>query len=113
MLRIVIETVKDRLCEGELDFRLVPQPGETQSQLKLRSSEDTRIAQLKTFWKSPDGEHSWETWLRMLIEDMLVLDAMSIYMERDKKGKDRIAPRNRWGDDQSNVDGSGIYSASA
>ena len=87
MLRIVIETVKDRLCEGELDFRLVPQPGETQSQLKLRSSEDTRIAQLKTFWKSPDGEHSWETWLRMLIEDMLVLDAMSIYMERDKKGR--------------------------
>ena len=87
MLRIVIETVKDRLCEGELEFRLVPESGESKEDLKNRTGEDKRIAQLKKFFKCPDGRHSWEVWLRMLIEDMLVLDAMVIYLERDNKGK--------------------------
>jgi hypothetical protein len=87
MLRIVIETVKDRLCEGELDFRLIPNPGESQADLKARAGADKRIQQLKDFWKCPDGEHSWEVWLRMLLEDMLVIDAMAIYMERDLKGR--------------------------
>jgi hypothetical protein len=87
MLRIVIETVKDRLCEGELEFRLIPQEGESQTDLKARTSEDGRIEQLKTFWKSPDGRHPFEIWLRMLVEDMLVLDAMAIYLERDTKGR--------------------------
>jgi hypothetical protein len=87
MLRIVIETVKDRLCEGELEFRLVPQPGESKTELKQRSQDDTRLDQLVKFFKCPDGRHSWEVWLRMLLEDMLVLDAMVVYLERDKSGK--------------------------
>jgi hypothetical protein len=87
MLRIVIETVKDRLCEGELEFRLIPQPGESKADLKSRTEEDPRITQLKKFFKCPDGRHSWEVWLRMLIDDMLVLDGIAIGLQRDTKGR--------------------------
>jgi len=41
--------------------------------------EDPRIAQLRDFFAFPDQENDWETWLRMLLEDMLVIDAATLY----------------------------------
>ena len=35
----------------------------------------------------PDKEHDYSTWLRMLIEDMLVIDAATIYPRKTKGGK--------------------------
>jgi len=87
LLRIVLETVKDRLCQRTMEFRLRPQPGEGKKDLKARTLDDPRIEQLNRFFAYPDGQHTWREWLRMLLEDILVLDAGSIYLERDLKGK--------------------------
>jgi Zeta toxin/Phage portal protein len=87
MLRIVIETVKDRLCAQKGDFRLIPAVGENKKDLKARSDKDKRLPALQNFFKYPDGFHTWEEWLRMWLEDVLVLDAGVVYLERDKKGR--------------------------
>lgn len=87
MLRIVIETVKDRLCSEQGEFRLIPAIGENKKDLKARTEKDKRLQQLTNFFKYPDGFHTWEQWLRMLLEDILVLDAGCVYLERDKKGR--------------------------
>ena len=34
--------------------------------------------------KHPDRMHSFNAWLRMLLEDLLVIDAASIYVRRTK-----------------------------
>lgn len=87
LLRLVIETVKDRLCSVKWDIRLKAEPGETNKNLKARTANDDRVKQLKDFFSCPDGLQSWDDWLRMIIEDMLVLDAACIYLERDTSGK--------------------------
>jgi hypothetical protein len=85
LLRCVIETVKDRLCTAEYEFRLVRKKSEKQGDYQKRSDSDTRIDQLNKFFAYPDGEHPWSDWLRPLIEDMLVLDASAIYLEKDQQ----------------------------
>lgn len=56
----------------------MPPPPEKEEP-KPPETEDPRITQLKTFFAFPDGEHDWDTWLRMILEDMLVCDAATIY----------------------------------
>jgi SPP1 gp7 family putative phage head morphogenesis protein len=87
LLRIIIETVKDRICSIPWDVRLIAEPGEKKSDLEARTKDDPRIAAVRQFLKFPDGIHPWRDWLRMGLEDMLVLDAWAIYLERDLKGK--------------------------
>jgi hypothetical protein len=87
LLRLVIETVKDRMSVAEWEMRLVRKKGEKQSDFERRSDDDKRLEQLTQFFKYPDGEHCWSDWVRPLLEDMLVIDAGSIYMERDNKGR--------------------------
>lgn len=41
--------------------------------------EDPRITELNEFFAFPDGEHDWDTWLRALLEDLLVIDAPTVY----------------------------------
>ena len=36
---------------------------------------DPRLAQLTDFFSYPDKEHTWQQWVRLLLEDLLVLDA--------------------------------------
>lgn len=87
MLRVVIETVKDRICSVPWDVRLAQNPGEKMKDVEARTAADPRVQQVRQFLKRPDGVHPWRDWLRMGLEDLLVLDAWSIYMERDLKGK--------------------------
>lgn len=41
--------------------------------------EDPRIQELTDFFTFPDQENGWNTWLRMLLEDLLVIDAPCLY----------------------------------
>lgn len=50
---------------------------------------DPRIEELTKFFSYPDGEHDWDTWLRALLEDMLVLDAATVY-PRMTRGGDKV-----------------------
>lgn len=77
VLRLVIETRKDQLAR--LRWRIRPKNGQ--------AVQDARCGQLEAFFASPDREHSWDTWLRMLIEDLLVIDAPALYPRRTAGGQ--------------------------
>jgi SPP1 gp7 family putative phage head morphogenesis protein len=69
ILRLVIETRKDQMAKFK--FAIMP--------VKDNKEKDARCEEVEAFFRLPDGETSWNTWLRMLIEEMLVTDAATIY----------------------------------
>lgn len=77
LLRLVIETRKDQLCK--LEWQVLP---------KTEGAEqDAGAKAIQDFLASPDKEHGWDEWLRMLIEDLLVIDAPTIYPRRTNGGE--------------------------
>jgi PAS domain-containing protein len=45
-----------------------------------------RIEELTQFFHCPDGEHSFDDWLRMIIEELLVIDAVTLAATVDDRG---------------------------
>jgi len=78
VLRLVIETRKDQVAK--MDWQIVPREDG-----KAKEG-DERITALKSFFAYPDRIHSWGTWLRIMLEDMLVIDAPTIYPRFNKGG---------------------------
>lgn len=50
------------------------------------AAEQDAIDAAVQFFQQPDDEHTWSQWLRMLIEDILVIDAAAIYPRMTKGG---------------------------
>lgn len=69
ILRLVIETRKDMLCK----MRFSIQPTDEDK------PQDERCSEIEAFFRFPDQEHSWEEWLRMILEDLFVCDAPALY----------------------------------
>ena len=76
ILRAVIETRKDQICV--LDFDIIKKDG---------SKGDARCDALKEFFTYPDKENDWATWLRILIDDLLVIDAPTLYVNKTIGGE--------------------------
>src|ERR1035438_669763 len=87
LLRIAIEQQKDRLCSVQFEIRAVQQPGESLKDRKERNAEDPQVQALKKFWEYPDGTNPFKQWLRMWLEDMIVIDAVALWLVRDNQGK--------------------------
>lgn len=81
ILRIIIETRKDQI-EG-LEWEIVPSDPDKIDD----ADDDPKVKELTAFFKRPDKRNRWGTWLRMLAEDMFVVDAMAIYKRRDRIGR--------------------------
>ena len=79
IIRIIIEHIKNSLKAHEWD--IVPE--ETDSGTDYEAD----ISACKEFWQTPDKRHSWHEWLGMVIEEILVLDALAIYKHRTRNGK--------------------------
>lgn len=77
LLRLAIETRKDQVQAIKWNIR--PKNPTT-------DKNDPRIAKLTEFLEFPDREHDFSTWLRMLLEEMLVIDAASIYPRLTRGG---------------------------
>lgn len=69
LMRLAIETRKDQIAKLKWSF------GPTDE----KKQADSRCQELVDFFKFPDKENDWDTWLRALLEDMLVIDAPTIY----------------------------------
>ena len=69
LLRLVIETRKDQMSRLKFTIMPIDEDGER----------DDRCQMVQEFLRFPDKEHDWEAWLRMVLEDLLVLDAPAIY----------------------------------
>lgn len=79
LLRLVIETRKDQIESYE--WELVPKD--------KKINADTLAEEVKRctdFLEYPDKEHNWSQWLRMQIEDLLVIDAVAVYPRATRGG---------------------------
>jgi Phage portal protein len=79
ILRIIIETRKDEVARLKWQIRARDEEANQQ--------EDARVKAATKFLARPDGYHDWPDWIRMLLEDLLVYDAPSIYCQRTRAGK--------------------------
>src|SRR5215470_11573585 len=84
LVRLCIETRKDQVSRMPWAFRLKHLPGSPNGYDNRggntfggedNQESDPRLAQLTEFFSYPDREHSWQQWIRLLLEDLLVLDA--------------------------------------
>lgn len=80
LVRLCIETRKDQLAAQDWDF----QPKDKTKQGK--NNNDPRVKELKDFFRYPDKQNDWETWLRIVVEDLLVIDAPTIYPRPTRGG---------------------------
>ncbi len=77
LLRLAIETRKDQMAKLVWSI----QPRKKAGAIK-RPVADDRCQRLEDFFQMPDRENSWQDWLRELLEEMFVIDAVSIYARR-------------------------------
>lgn len=80
LLRLVIETRKDQLCK--MKWNIVGREGIDKKVKNI----DPRVLELEAFFRRPDGTNTWNDWLRILVEDMLVIDAATIYPRKTLGG---------------------------
>jgi HK97 family phage portal protein len=78
LLRLVIETRKDQI--ERLPWTLRVRAGKT-------GPGAARLDELTRFFERPDGEHDFALWLRMLLEDLFVLDAPTLWRQRRRNGE--------------------------
>ena len=77
LMRLVIETRKDQM--EKLKWSIKPKDE--------KATPDSRCAQVHDFLQLPDKEHGWGTWLRMILEDLFVIDAPTIYIRKTRGGQ--------------------------
>jgi len=70
VLRLVIETRKDQIAK--MKWNVKPRDE--------KAAADDRCKAVYDFLQMPDRDHDWTTWLRMLLEDLFVLDAPTVYV---------------------------------
>ncbi|MDH2310352.1 phage portal protein [Methylobacterium brachiatum] len=76
LLRLVIETRKDQAAR--MKWAIKPRDA--------GKSAAAKVAAVTAFLARPDGIHPWTDWLRMGLEDVLVLDAWSNFKQRSRAG---------------------------
>jgi hypothetical protein len=78
IVSLAIETRKDQI--EALEWQIKP------TAPKQDGSGDARIKALQTFRRKPDGVYDFATWLRELLDDLLVIDAPAIEVRRNRGG---------------------------
>lgn len=76
LLRLVIETRKDQI--ESYQYEIVARDGFEVS--------DEDLQTVRLFYMRPDKDHTWSGWLRMILEDVFVIDAVCIYPRRTLGG---------------------------
>lgn len=81
ILRTVIETRKDQIAGQDWTI------GPIDEKQKIVGDLKTRVDALNALFKNPYPGMDWDVWLRAILEDMLVIDAATIYPRRTKGGQ--------------------------
>ena len=79
LVRMAIETRKDQI--ERLDWQVRPKVGR-----RKRVDHLDRIRSVERFIRKPDGVTPFATWLRLLLDDLLVLDAPAVERRRNVAG---------------------------
>ena len=86
LIRLCIETRKDQLAKMKWQFAVKRTPDESRLAFRERNRSNARISELTDFFAAPDREHTWLDWSRMLLEELLVIDAPTIAPVSDQDG---------------------------
>jgi hypothetical protein len=81
-VRLIIERRKDQMTRLRWSLRY-------RHDLKSKSlttQQRATLREIENFLKQPCAEYSWRSWLRCLLEDLLVIDAPAIHCVRDAYG---------------------------
>ncbi len=88
LLRSVIETRKDQVAS--LDWIIRPKtngPNAHKTKAKVKPEDDPASQRVTAFFQMPDKRHPFDTWLRMVLEELFVTDAVTIEPRMDRSGK--------------------------
>jgi hypothetical protein len=77
--RLCIETRKDQI--EALDWQI-----RSRDEKHPKAGAEDRAAKVTEFWQKPDGNNDFATWLRLALEDVLVLDAATFEVRRSRGG---------------------------
>jgi len=80
LLRLVIETRKDQLTRLGWCIR-------KRHKIPFQDGDKERIAELRSFFRRPDGRHGFAEWIRLILEDLFVIDAPTLYIQRNRSGQ--------------------------
>ena len=83
--RLAIETRKDQI--EKLDWAIKSKGGKPRDARRATVDDRSRADRIARFWRRPDGERPFATWLRALLEDLLVLDAPALEIRRNRAGE--------------------------
>ena len=80
IVRLAIEDVIQQVVALDWDVHPVDEKADA-------TTMRPRIDRVKKFLDRPDREHSFKRWLTMLLEDCLVIDALTFYRQRSNSGE--------------------------
>src|SRR5487761_358804 len=79
LVRLIVETRKDQIERLSWSIRARARA--------TAAKDEARIDAISALFACPDGVHPWTTWLRLVLEDLLVIDAPALYLRRTRDGK--------------------------
>jgi hypothetical protein len=82
IVRIAIEARKDQITALSWDFA----PRQRSNGRKPTAGEEATVKRLREFFRKPDKVHGWNTWIRTAVEEVLVIDALSIFRRKTRGG---------------------------
>jgi hypothetical protein len=98
IIRRCLEVVKNKLSAMDWDItfsddaseRIMAESGKdhVRAMSEAREKYTSEIARLRNFWEQPDkaNGYTWQDWLNVSLEDILVLDAWSIWPQKSVNG---------------------------
>ena len=78
LMRLVIETRKDQIAR----LKWTVTPRDKTKKVEKDASLKARVLEIKNIFVRPDRTNFWGTWIRSLLEDLLVIDAPAVHVRR-------------------------------
>ena len=84
IVRALIETRKDQVAK--MPWEIIDTTQRKGDGSFASADDKPGVVAFKDFLEYPDNEHSWDTWVRAALEDVLTIDALTIYPRPTKGG---------------------------
>lgn len=81
LLRLAIETRKDQMAKLRWGAQYKKPFGK-----RVRPPADKACEEVENFFRKPNREDNWSTWVGMLLEDLFVIDAPTVYLRPNRGG---------------------------